>query len=85
MVALVELLLGKGHQVSIYDQDVSLARLHGSNRIYIDQTIPHISCLMKESIESAIDDSEVVVVASGLLSLRNPSGAWTTTELSSTL
>jgi len=63
IVALVEILLGKGHHVTIYDQDVSLARLHGSNRVYIDQTIPHISCLIRASIDSALDDAEVVVVA----------------------
>jgi len=62
-VSLIEILIGKGHQVAIYDQDVSLARLHGSNRLYIDQTIPHISVLMKSSIEEAIADSEVLVIA----------------------
>jgi GDP-mannose 6-dehydrogenase len=60
---LIEILIGKGHEVAIYDADVSLARLHGSNRAYIDQTIPHISVLMRQSMESAIADSDVVVVA----------------------
>jgi GDP-mannose 6-dehydrogenase len=63
IATLVEMLIGKGHHVAIYDRDVSLSRVHGSNRAYIDQTIPHISCLMKGSIDSAIDGSEVVVVA----------------------
>jgi GDP-mannose 6-dehydrogenase len=60
---LIEMLIGKGHEVSIYDRDVSLGRLHGSNRAYIDQTIPHISRLMKECLHCAIAESEVVVVA----------------------
>ena len=63
IVALIEILIGKGHEVAIYDPDVALARLHGSNRVYIDRTIPHIAGLMKEAIDTAIDDSEVVVVA----------------------
>jgi GDP-mannose 6-dehydrogenase len=60
---LVEILLGKGHEVVIYDREVSLARLHGSNRAYIEQTIPHLSRLMKPSIDGALNGSEVVVVA----------------------
>src|SRR5205814_6997657 len=60
---LVETLIGKGHQVSIYDEEVSLARLSGSNRAYIDQTIPHISCLMKDSVQDALEGSDVVVIA----------------------
>jgi GDP-mannose 6-dehydrogenase len=63
IVSLVELMIGKGHDVSIYDQDVSLARLHGANKLYIEQTISHISALMKPSIQATIDDSEVIVVA----------------------
>jgi hypothetical protein len=42
---------------------VSLARIHGSNKAYIEHTIPHISGLMKTSLESTLEDSEVVVVA----------------------
>jgi GDP-mannose 6-dehydrogenase len=63
IVALAELLIGKGHEVAIYDPDVALARLHGSNRAYIDRTIPHIAGLMKEAIHPVIGESEVVVVA----------------------
>jgi GDP-mannose 6-dehydrogenase len=72
IVTLIETLLGKGHQIAIYDQDVCLQRLHGSNRLYIDQMIPHISVLMKDSLEAALDDSEVVVVAKRSSELNEP-------------
>jgi len=63
IATLVEILLGKGYSVAIYDREVSLSRLHGSNRAYIEQTIPHISRLIKPSVESAIEDAEIVVIA----------------------
>ena len=63
IAALVEILVGKGHEVAIYDREVLLARLHGSNRAYIEQTIPHISRLMKPSVDSALEDAELIVIA----------------------
>jgi GDP-mannose 6-dehydrogenase len=60
---LTEILIGKGYKVAIFDREVSLARIHGSNKAYIEHTIPHISGLMKASLESTLEGSEVVVVA----------------------
>src|SRR5207244_3443658 len=50
IVLLVEALIGKGLQLAVYDRDVALARLVGTNRDYIQQEIPHISELMKTSV-----------------------------------
>lgn len=60
---LIETMIGKGYKVAIYDREVSLARLYGSNKAYIEQTIPHISCLMKKTIESTLAGAEIIVVA----------------------
>lgn len=62
MVELVELLLGKGCDVKIYDKCVSLACLRGSNKEFIEQRIPHIARLMVGSIEAVTEHAEVVVV-----------------------
>ena len=63
IATLIEVMLGKGHEVTIYDREVLLGRLHGSNRAYIEQTIPHISRLMKPSVDSALENAELVVIA----------------------
>jgi GDP-mannose 6-dehydrogenase len=41
---------------------VSLARLVGANKQYINEQIPHLSQHLCESIDQVIDSSEVVVI-----------------------
>jgi GDP-mannose 6-dehydrogenase len=62
MVALIETLIGKGMQLSIYDRDVSLARLFGANKEYIEREIPHISQLMRASIQEVVEASDVLII-----------------------
>lgn len=62
MVELIEILIGKGYQVRIYDKNVTLARLHGANRAYIEREIPHVASLMCDSIEEVIAGCEVIVI-----------------------
>ena len=45
-VMLAESLLGKGCRIKIYDSEVSLAKIFGANKAYIDNEISHISTLM---------------------------------------
>ena len=62
MVTLIETLIGKGLDLVIYDRDVSLARLFGSNREYIEQGIPHIAKLMRSSIDEVLSASDTIVI-----------------------
>jgi GDP-mannose 6-dehydrogenase len=62
MVTLIEALIGKGLQLMIYDRDVSLARLFGANKEYIENQIPHIAQLMSTSREQAFDFAEVLII-----------------------
>jgi GDP-mannose 6-dehydrogenase len=62
MVVLIETLIGKGYSLSLYDRDVSIARLFGANRVYIEKEIPHISTLMRASVDDVITNSEIIVI-----------------------
>lgn len=63
IVTLIESLIGKGYKVKIYDEEVSLAKIYGANRRYIEQTIPHISSLMCGTVQEVVEGSEVIVVS----------------------
>jgi GDP-mannose 6-dehydrogenase len=62
LVSLTETLIGKGLQLSIYDRDVSLARLFGANKEYIEREIPHISQLMRSDLKEVLDASDVLIL-----------------------
>jgi GDP-mannose 6-dehydrogenase len=62
MVILAEALLGKGLKLRIYDRNVSLAKLVGANKQYIEQQIPHLSSLLCPTIDEVIEGSDVIVV-----------------------
>ena len=65
MVELVERLLGKGYDLKIYDRNVSLAAIHGANRDFILNRIPHISRLMVESIDEVLAHGKTLVIGNG--------------------
>jgi len=62
MVTLIEALIGKGLQLLIYDRDVSLARLVGANKEYIERQIPHIAQLMSTEFDDVLEFADVVVI-----------------------
>jgi len=61
-VRLVKRLLGEGRRVQIWYDHVSLGRLVGSNRQYIEEVIPHIGVLLCSTLQQAVETAEVVVV-----------------------
>lgn len=62
LVRTIESMIGKGFSIKIYDSNVSISRLVGANRDYINNEIPHISSLMCDTIEELVSESEVIIV-----------------------
>jgi GDP-mannose 6-dehydrogenase len=61
-VQLVKRLLGEGYEVKVWDEDVSLGRLAGSNRQYIEEVIPHIGSLLSADMGDVLKWGEVVII-----------------------
>jgi GDP-mannose 6-dehydrogenase len=61
-VHLVKRLIGEGCQLKIWDDNVSLGRLIGSNRQYIEEVIPHIGSLLSSDLEEVVQKADVVVL-----------------------
>lgn len=61
-VELAERLLGKGYDLRVYDRNVNLAKVSGANRTYILERIPHLSCLMVDSMQELIEHADTIVV-----------------------
>ncbi|MEU3512624.1 nucleotide sugar dehydrogenase [Streptomyces longwoodensis] len=62
LVELAERLFGKGYDLKIYDANVSLSRLLGANREYIETRLPHLAQLLADSVEEVLDHAEVCLV-----------------------
>lgn len=65
IVHLVEKLIGKGYDLKIYDKNVSMARIIGANKQYIETVIPHISSLLTSNPDEILNHAELVIVGHG--------------------
>src|SRR3954452_2979045 len=62
VVQLVEALLGKGYEVRIFDGNVNVARVLGTNLEYIQAVVPHLAHLMADDPQQLLDNSDTLVV-----------------------
>lgn len=61
-VTLVELLIGKGYSVKIYDRNVKTATITGGNKEYLLNHIPHVSSLLTDHLDEVLEHADVLVV-----------------------
>jgi len=64
LVDLAERLLGKGMELVIYDGEVSLSRLLGANKRYIEERIPHLGELLRPSLPKIVAHGDVLILGS---------------------
>lgn len=65
MVELLERLIGKGYDLRMYDSNVRMASIHGANKEYILDHIPHISRLMVPTMQEVLDHAGTIVIGNG--------------------
>lgn len=62
VVMMLEQLIGKGCDLSIFDPHIKLEEIYGANQRYLLNTVPHIGRLMKPEFEAWLAAAEVLVI-----------------------
>ncbi len=76
LVELVERLTGRGHDVRIFDEHVSLARLVGANRSFIERELPHLDELLVPSMDALLAHADVLVIGNAEPAFADVGLAW---------
>ena len=63
MVEVAQNVLGHGYRLRIYDPQLNVARLMGSNRRIIDLKMPHLASLLNENLKDALGNAGLVIAA----------------------
>lgn len=61
IVDVVESLLGKGFEIRIYDKNVKVSELTGTNKDFIMAKIPHLQHFVSDDLEAVCRESDVLV------------------------
>lgn len=62
IVDVVEVLLGKGFELRIYDKNVKLSEITGTNKDFIMAKIPHLQHFVYDDLDKVATESDVLVV-----------------------
>lgn len=63
VVTLLETLIGKGRDVRVFDPNIRLDSIYGTNRSFILNAIPHIGKLMQPGIDDVLGWADHLIVA----------------------
>ena len=69
MVEVAQHLLGRGFELSIYDPQLNLAKLIGTNKRVIDEKMPHLATLLTSDLGAALGQSGLVIAAQKCIDL----------------
>jgi GDP-mannose 6-dehydrogenase len=61
-VELAERLLGKGFKLKIYDPAVEEAKIIGSNKLFIESKLPHLTSLLVSDYNEILSHAQVLVI-----------------------
>jgi GDP-mannose 6-dehydrogenase len=61
-VTVIEALLGKGCDIKIYDKNINLSVLTGTNKEYINARIPHLATLLINDATSLINNCNIIII-----------------------
>lgn len=62
IVDVVEQLLGKGFLIKIYDKNVKISELTGTNKDFIMAKIPHLQHFVTDNLDEVCKESDVLVI-----------------------
>jgi GDP-mannose 6-dehydrogenase len=62
IVDVVEVLLGKGFELRIYDKNVKLSEITGTNKDFIMAKIPHLQHFVYDDLDKVVRESDVLVI-----------------------
>ncbi len=62
IVEVAEYFLGKNYSLKVFDKNVSISKLTGTNKDYIEEHIPHLSRLFVTELEDLILKSELIII-----------------------
>ena len=61
-VSVIEALIGKGCDISIYDKHINISLLTGTNKEFIESRIPHLSSMLVDNAQKIIDTCDVIII-----------------------